>query len=201
MNTVHSLDPPKALFPGWRVQAIKPQDEAALQAFFEANPAYSVLVSGQLPQPQEAREEIASCPPEGMPWREQVFWAWVDGQGRWQAIAGVIVDLLAPGVWHIGLFMVDERLHGQGVAQQLIAVLHEWRKVGGAQWSRLGVVQDNLRAERFWLKEGYQELCQRYGVVMGLKIHTVRVMVKPLGQQTWAQYLDAVPRDRVSSAV
>ena len=65
----------------------------------------------------------------------------------------------------------------------------------GARWLRLGVVQGNARAERFWEKMGYVETRRRLGVEMGTKVHTLRVMAKPLGG-TLEELLERVPRDR-----
>ena len=61
---------------------------------------------------------------------------------------------------------------------------------------RLGVVQGNTRAERFWTSLGYITIRERPGVQMGARSVTVRVMVKPLSDSTLEEYLSLVPRDR-----
>jgi hypothetical protein len=58
------------------------------------------------------------------------------------------------------------------------------------------VVQGRLRAERFWERQGYVTTKLREGVVMGQRINTLRVMVKPLSGNTVQDYLGLVPRDR-----
>ncbi|MDH5264795.1 MAG: GNAT family N-acetyltransferase, partial [Betaproteobacteria bacterium] len=108
----------------------------------------------------------------------------------------VVSDLLAAGVWHIGLFIVATPLHGTGTAQALYAGLEDWIRSSGARWLRLNVVVGNLPAERFWNRAGYREVRQRGGVEIGRRINTVRVMTKPLANGTPAEYLRIVARDR-----
>jgi GNAT superfamily N-acetyltransferase len=112
------------------------------------------------------------------------------------AMANVVTDLLATGVWHIGLFIVATARHGCGEARVLYRGLEDWARSHGAAWMRLGVVRGNARAERFWESLGYLETRTREGIEMGRRVNTVRVMVKPLAGGTLEQYLALVPRDR-----
>ena len=107
-----------------------------------------------------------------------------------------LADLLARGVWHIGLFIVATDLHGTGTAQALHQGLERWAAAQGARWLRLGVVSGNARAERFWTQCGYLDLRMREGLPMGKRVNDVRVMAKPLTGETLADYLAIVPRDR-----
>ncbi len=78
-------------------------------------------------------------------------------------MANVVSDLLATGVWHLGLFIVATRLHGSGAAVLLYDRLEAWMGASGAQWLRLGVVRGNVRAERFWERRAYVEMRERTG--------------------------------------
>jgi len=112
------------------------------------------------------------------------------------AMANVVSDLLAPGVWHIGLLIVATARHGTGEARVLYRGLESWAASNGASWLRLGVMQGNVRAERFWERLGFIQSRTRSGVQMGRLTHTVRVMVKPLTGGTLEHYLSLVRRDR-----
>ena len=120
----------------------------------------------------------------------------MDETGSLIGVANVVSDLLAPGVWHIGLFMVATRLHGGGAARSLYEQLERWALDQGAQWLRLGVVQGNTRAERFWERCAFVEVRKRGGVEMGMLVNTLRVMAKPLAAGTLPEYLALVARDR-----
>jgi GNAT superfamily N-acetyltransferase len=111
-------------------------------------------------------------------------------------MANVVSDFLAKGVWHIGLYIVATRLHGSGLAQLLYEHLERWSHELGARWMRLGVVEGNRRAERFWERNAFAEVRKRHGVEMGARTNTVRVMAKPLDSANLSEYLALVARDR-----
>lgn len=179
-----------------RTLEILASDEPRLQRFFEANPDYFFAVNGEPAGPNEAHEEIHGELPAGWSFTKKWLVGYVDSDGSLAALANVITDLPAPGVWHIGLFVVATLRHGTGDAQTLYQGLETWAKVNGARWLRLGVVRGNTRAERFWQSRGFVETRTREGIEMGNLTNTVRVMVKPLSGDTIEHYLSMVPRDR-----
>ena len=187
--------PPSPL-PGVRVVRLDAPWEAALQRFFEANPLYFHEVLGEPPAADAAREEIQDKPPPDFSFSEVFLLGFVQEDGELMAMASVVSDLLAEGVWHIGLFIVATHRHGTGQAARLHACLQGWAERLGARWMRLGVVQGNLRAERFWERQGYVQTRVREGVELGRRTHTLRVMCKPLGANTVDDYLRRVARDR-----
>ena len=171
-------------------------DAPRLQAFFDANPAYTQAVEGRAPPADAAQTELDARPPDGFTYTRRWMLGFDDNRGTMTGVADVVSDLLAPRVWHIGLFIVATSLHGRGAAQALYAALEDWMRAGGAAWIRLGVVAGNTRAERFWQRAGYVETRVREGIAMGERVNTVRVLVKGLDGGERADYLDRVPRDR-----
>jgi RimJ/RimL family protein N-acetyltransferase len=185
---------------GWRAVELNTADVPALQAFFEANPDYFATVNGAPPRPDEAQQEFDDRPPAHMPFERQWMIGFVDDAGRMIAMAGLLSNFLVDRVWHIGLFIVATRLHGGGLARPMTEGLLQWMTGRGAQWVRLGVVLGNGRAERFWEKLGFAEVRRRSGVQTGQRISTIRVMVRPLGNEGLGAYLRQVERDRPDSA-
>ena len=174
-------------------------DIPRLQRFFDDNPEYFLTITGEPPTPQEADEEIRSALPDGWPHTKKWILGFVDERDAIIGTAVVISDLIALGVWHVGLFFVATRLHGGGAAALICDRLEAWIHDQGAQWLRLGVVRGNRRAERFWERRGFVDLRERE-VPMGARINTVRVMAKPLAGGSFADYLAQVPRDRRDAA-
>jgi GNAT superfamily N-acetyltransferase len=175
-------------------------DEAPrLQRFFEENPEYDLSVNGEPPRPGEAIEEFEAMPPADWPVGKKWLLCFEAGDGSMIGMADVLSDLFTKSVWHIGLFIVSTRLHGGGVAHELYSGLEGWMAARGANWSRLGVVAGNTRAERFWERLGYSELRLRKDVEMGKRRNDIRVMMKPLTGGNVAQYLEIVARDRPDS--
>jgi predicted GNAT superfamily acetyltransferase len=111
-------------------------------------------------------------------------------------MANVVSDLLASSVFHVGTFIVATARHGSGDAQALYRSLERWAVASGATFMRLGVVQGNARAERFWASEGYVRVRDRPGIPMGPRTVTVQVMVKPIAGGSLDHYVALVPRDR-----
>ena len=171
-------------------------DVPRLQAFFESNPEYFLAVNGEPALPTEANEEVLGPMPAGWSYQEKRVIGFVDCGDAMVAMANVVSDLLAVGVWHIGLYIVATRLHGTGAAHALYRALESWMGREGARWLRLGVVARNARAERFWSDLSFVELRTRPGMEMGLRIQTVRVLAKPLDGGALDNYLALVPRDR-----
>jgi len=167
-----------------------------LQRFFEANPDYFLAVNGAAAGPDEAHEEVHGTLPAGWPFTRRWIVGIVDGDGTLVAMLNVVSDLLAAGVWHIGLFMVDAPARGSGLAPAVLGRLERWAIARGAAWLRLGVIAGNDRAERFWESAGFVEVRRREGIAMGRKVNTVRVMVKPLAGGAVPDYLAQVSRDR-----
>ena len=193
----------RTLFAAGNLQAqeLDEGDIPALQHFFAANPDYFITVNGAPPRDDEAQQEFADRPPPGMPFQRHWMIGFVDEAGRLVAMASILSDFLAAGVWHIGLFIVATPLHGTGVSGVLYRHLQDWMKVEGARWIRLGAVVGNAKAERFWEKAGYAEVRRRSGVRTGELTSVVRVLVKPLGDATVDEYLRRVERDRPDSTL
>jgi GNAT superfamily N-acetyltransferase len=191
------VDLPPSPSPELQVLELGPGSEPLLQRFFEENPLYFESVYGQPPQPTDAYEEIHGTPPTG--WQYTRMWVigYATAHGSLVAMANVVADLVAPSVWHIGTFIVATSRHGGGDAQVIYRSLESWAQSRGAQWLRLGVVQGNARAERFWERQGFVQTRLRAGVSMGRLNNTLRVMFKPLAGGTLAQYLALVERDRM----
>ena len=175
---------PASPIAGLRTVELGSGDEPLLQRFFEANPLYFLAVNGAPAGPGEAHEEIHGELPAGWAFTKKWVVGYLDADNQVVALANVVSDLLASGVWHVGTFIVATSRHGSGDAQVLYRGVEDWARANGARWLRLGVVRGNVRAERFWEALGYVETRTRAGVEMGRLTNTLRVMVKPLAGGT-----------------
>ncbi|MBQ0931725.1 GNAT family N-acetyltransferase [Ideonella alba] len=171
----------------------------ALQALFSTHPFYFRTVNGRDALPDEAQQEFDERPPPHLSWRAQHVLGLFDAAGRLQGTAVITEDLGTPGCCHLGLLWLVDALHGRGIGQRWHAAYEAWARRQGARWLRLGVVQANTRATRFWTQLGYQRLRVREGVDTGGRINTLWAMLKPLGEAGIEDYLARVPRDRPGS--
>jgi GNAT superfamily N-acetyltransferase len=177
------------------VLELGPGSEPLLQHFFADNPQYFESVNGEAPGPADVHEEIHGTLPAGWTCSRKWIIGYVDAQGCLLAMANVVADLLAPSVWHIGTFIVATSRHGSGLAGTVYGGIESWAAGLGARWIRLGVVQGDIRAERFWARQGFVQTRVRTDISMGRRVHTVRVMFKPLNGGSLAGYLALVGRD------
>ncbi|WP_214783767.1 GNAT family N-acetyltransferase [Exiguobacterium sp. S3] len=75
--------------------------------------------------------------------------------GRVVAIADLLKRHPVDGSLWLGLFVVDETLHGTGLAQTLYEQVEEEYMRPYQMEFRLGVLPHNVRARRFWERNGY----------------------------------------------
>ena len=71
------------------------------------------------------------------------------------AIADLLKKHPIDGSLWLGLFVVEESLHGTGLAQTLYEQLEDQYMRPYQTVFRLGVLPNNLRARRFWERNGY----------------------------------------------
>ena len=185
---------------GLALRELRRDERPALQALFEANADYFVTVGGRPPGPDAAAEEHAELPPPALAWSRRWFAGIHDEAGRLVGVLNLVADLGTPGCWHVALFLLDHRHRGSGQAAALHAALERWAAAGGARWLRLGVVDGNTRAARFWRRLGYRPLRQRPLTGADGATREVVVMLKPLAADAGVDdYLARVPRDRPGS--
>jgi GNAT superfamily N-acetyltransferase len=168
-----------------------------IQAFNEANPEYWLLTHGHPPPPDDAQRAFDAHPPADMNYREDPWFIVRDAATS--ALAGHVacaIDLMAPGVFHLGFFMVATSRIGTGFAQRLYEAYEKFTFRHGARWLRLGVVECNERGRAFWRRQGYVDVKRLDDFVLGERSHRLFTMVKPRAGETLDEYLAAVPRDR-----
>ena len=187
---------PQSPIAGVRVVELGTGSEGLLQEFFDANPEYFLIIQGEPAGPTEAHEEIHGELPAGWSYTKKWVLGYVDTSDRLIALANLVSDIIAPGVWNVSTFMVATEHHGTGAAQLLYRSLEDWARANGAKWLRLGVVKGNARGERFWESAGFVQTRLREGIQFGKQTNTLRVMFKPLDGGTLEDYLALIPRDR-----
>ena len=190
--------------PHLSARVLRADEVPALQALYDANPEYALAINGRVPGPSQAQADFDERPPAHLGYSAQWTLGLFDKADALSGISIVTADLCVPGVWHLALLLIATRLHGQGVAMPIYLAMEDWIVRQGARWLRLGVVQGNTRAERFWQRMGYAEVRVRENIDTGGRLNTLRVMVKPLaaaGTSDLACYLASVPRDQPGSTL
>ena len=184
------------------VRAASEADRPALAAFCRTNPAYDLFLTGALPDEVAWVEDFLSdLPPAAFNPGEthKLIAVRPDEPDRILAIIDVTEDMIAPGVGHIGLFQVAERLQGTGLAHALYLGLEAWLEDRGMDVIRLGVLDGNPRGAAFWARHGYRETRTRQGVAPTGKVHLSHVLYKPLAPRGLDASRARGPRDDPAS--
>lgn len=95
-------------------------------------------------------------PADAVPEREHSFGLWRDG--TLLGIVGTLFGYREEKDWWIGLLMLDPSLRGQGIghaAVEEVVRIAKRSNVAKALW--LVVAFDNVRAQKFWSREGFVE--------------------------------------------
>jgi GNAT superfamily N-acetyltransferase len=134
-------------------------DVASLFCLFEQTTEYSLLVEGQLPTLQDARDELVDLP-SGKTMYDKFFGGyWKDGTllGCVDLIRGYPDDNIA----YLGLLLFAESHHGHGLGVQALNHVIELARSWQCNALRLAVIDKNTRGLRFWLREGFSELYRK----------------------------------------
>ncbi len=151
-------------------------DASALQALFEACPDYYLLGTGGPPTPNAADEMYVELPP-GKTLDDKFLLGLFDDAGCLHGVIDLIRDFPDTGRWYLGLFLLRPTWRSQGLGARVHEALLGWVRALGAQTLRLGVVERNWAAGRFWSRLGYQPIATTHTVV-GTQDNQVIVMAR-----------------------
>ncbi len=156
-----------------------PEDMHALQALLERSADYFYLVEGQPPKPDDAIILSKECPP-GWSTENKFLVGINDQNGRLIAVIEGLRGYPAEGIFWIGLMLVDPAQRGQGLGTQLMAEFEDWARRQGANQIRLGVVEENTKALKFWQRLGFEHYSSSEPVTFGQKVHVILSMQKKI---------------------
>ena len=136
------------------------QNRAALQALFDAAPAYYSAITGKVAAPNEAENEFVESPPE-FPRADQFIFG-IYHHDQLIGCAGILRGFRAATKAILGLLLIAEPYQGQGhgvhAYSELEKIITSWP---GIDTVRLGVIETNTQAFSFWRKMGFSETGER----------------------------------------
>jgi len=181
------MNKPKTLFTFDKLSArlIKPEDLGVIQTLLEACDDFSILVTGNPYEPNAAKDLLLGCP-SGIGLENKYVIGFFDQKGMLVGLLDAIRGYPKPEVWFIGLllFLPDERNIGLG--EKAMKYFEDWILSQGAIEVRLGVVENNKAAIRFWEKLGFNLLEKRPPAKFGQKNQKVlvyqRILTSPFSK-------------------
>jgi ribosomal protein S18 acetylase RimI-like enzyme len=79
-----------------------------------------------------------------------------DGGGVLLGLIDVARKYPQPGVWYIGLLLIDPTMRNRGMGRDVVRALKGEAMRNGATRIMLSVVEENVRALRFWQAQGFR---------------------------------------------
>jgi len=187
-------DSTDALFQGgrWWAQFLAPDHGPALETLFERCADYFELEFGLPPGPAEAQSAFIGLP-EGKTYEDKLLIGIFEGHGNLIGVLDVIRDHPQTGEWNLALMLLDPSWRGQGMGREIYAAFERWATRLGARYISLAVTEQNQRARRFWLLQGFELVGRRPPKRLGAKESALVVMrraLSPLSPPEFGQHWD-----------
>jgi len=170
------MNKPKTLFTidELSTRLLNQDDIGIIQTLLEACDDFSILVTGIPTEPSAARDLLFDCPP-GIGLENKFVIGFIDSKGILTGLLDAVNGYPRAGVWFIGLLLFSPDKRNKGLGEKVVKSFENWIRSQGAKEIRLGVVENNKAAIRFWEKIGFHLLEKRPPAKFGQKKHKVLV--------------------------
>lgn len=181
-----TLDKPVAdlfFLAGYSIRRLKPSDAAELQDLFERCTDYHEMHEGFATRPSAGADELAVLPP-GKALEDKFSIGIYESTGPLIAYLDIIRDYPAVNEWWIGLLMLDPKARANGLGSHIFEATQNWVFSQGGHSIHLAVLEENIGGERFWRRQGFEEVRrQAYTSATGKKTSRVIVMKYIMNRQ------------------
>jgi ribosomal protein S18 acetylase RimI-like enzyme len=141
---------------GLRVERLRPQvDGAVVDDLGRCCADYILMATGEPPRRDEGAEFFADIP-SGHALDDMLKLGVRDGGGVLLGLIDVARKYPQPGVWYIGLLLIDPTMRNRGMGRDVVRALKGEAMRNGATRIMLSVVEENVRALRFWQAQGFR---------------------------------------------
>lgn len=159
---------------GYVVARLGSDDAPAVQDLYARCSDYHVLEEGIPTRPGAAEHLLTALPPGKQPADKYVLGIYAP-EGALVGVLDLIRDFPGRNEWWLGLLMLDPGARASGLGKRLYRGTTRAITGLGGTAVHLGVLEQNAAAERFWRRQGFQELRrQPYTSASG---HRSRVIV------------------------
>ncbi len=144
---------PSILSTQYRVKTIDEDDIQDVYNLCKENRRYYRYLH-ERPSKQNLTEVITKLP-DGTGMEDKHFVGFYDTEGHLVALLDLITGYKEPDDAFVGWFIVDAKMQGQGIGSQLFADIRAALSGLGYDKLRLGCIEGNVEAERFWQNMGF----------------------------------------------
>jgi GNAT superfamily N-acetyltransferase len=156
------------------IRKLSIEDSGEVQRLCERCSDFYMLTEGGPPQRNEGYNILTELPPK-KELKDKFVFGIYDDECCLIAVIDLVRDYKAKNEWMLGLFMIDPCERGKGLGKRLHEFTKQWVSSSQGDKLRIGVVEDNLNALKFWSGLGYTEI-DRVKLTLGSKVNTIIVM-------------------------
>ncbi len=149
-----------------------------LQRLCEDCSDYYELCEGRTTPSTASEELFTDVPPGKEPDDKRILGIYEDKDGS-KSLVGVIdmlIDFPKENIWYIGLFMIKPSIRNNKVGERVLRKYAEWASKRGVKEINIGVLEENVKAFRFWSRMGFEVAKKIDNYKIGNKVTTVFAM-------------------------
>ena len=161
----------------YHTRLLTPEDLDDLQGLLERAGDYFRIVTGVGPAKDEARRAFVAGPPTKAVNDKRVVGLYGSGNSL-IGVLDAITDWPEPGVWTMGMLLLDPAIRGRGTGSALLAAYEHWARSEGAGAFRTAVVSHHERALSFLKRARYEPESQLADYDAGTRKARVIFLVK-----------------------
>ena len=168
--------------PEYSICNLQLEHAASLQRLFEQCADFNVLVDGQDVSPTAGRDIFQEVPP-GRSVSDKFLYGILDRHGELAGVLEGMAHYPEVGDWWIGLLLLSPGARGKGLGRRVVEGFADYVLTKHGKSLLLGVVEENVKAYRFWQQSGFEFVRQTEPRSFGRKMQKVTVMQRALTSQ------------------
>lgn len=149
------------------VRRISIIDEKVIAELLSKCHDYFQMVSGRKPNQEDISDFFNSLPPNKT--LDEKCSLGLYQNNKLEGVVDIILGYPEPTIAYLGLLLINPKQRGHGLGKQIHSMLSEWLENNGITTIRLGVLESNHRAIRFWEQIGYVLEDEKFTVIGGVK--------------------------------
>ncbi len=163
----------------YSVHRLSQEDLAAMQDVYARCLDYMLLVDGHPADPHAVEEEFQSVPP-GKSIEDKFVFGIADSR---KGIVGLL-DILRwypdKSTWWIDTLLLIPESRCRSLGEKVIQGFVDYVRASGARRIMLGVVEENIRASKFWTRMGFELVRETEPRQFGNKMQRLKIMRRNL---------------------
>jgi ribosomal protein S18 acetylase RimI-like enzyme len=154
-------------------------DVGKIQSLLEKCADYNEMLTGEPVEPEDGFELLADLP-SGKTLEEKHVLGIFDCMNDLIGVLDFVENYPDEGEWYIGLLLLDPDKRNKGIGERVLRAFEDWARQSGVMAVRLGVVEQNDGAFRFWTRAGYEPVEKRPARWYGAREQVVYILRRDL---------------------